>query len=221
MADFFPQALDEMNIPYDQKMIAQLERHVSEIELFNPVYKLVTGDIRVRHVLDSLSGYHEIRKIKGLCPSDSFTVADLGSGAGFPGIPLAIVMPDVHFTLVERMGRRAGFLRNVIAATGLSGRVDLIESDIKEVKRKFNLVVMRAFHPLCNIASEASALLAAGGSILAWKTTEDYLDHELAELEQKFPGRFSSSVTPVSVPGLDRPQKLCRLCLRQSVHIES
>ncbi|MCL2139316.1 MAG: class I SAM-dependent methyltransferase, partial [Treponema sp.] len=98
-----------------------LEQYLAEIERFNPSLSLVGTNDRhcliVRHILDSLAPLGIIfRAMNGSHAS----IADVGSGAGLPGIPLAITLPDVKFTLIERKNRRAGFLRNVCNILGLS-----------------------------------------------------------------------------------------------------
>lgn len=216
MADMLEEALVQLGISYRPEMLGQLRRHVSEIQLFNPAYKLVADsseDIWPRHVFDSLAAYGTIQKLAG---GKRLEIADLGSGAGFPGVPLAIVLPEHHFTLVERMARRVGFLRNVLAGTGLYGSVGLLQADVKQVKEKFDLVVMRAFHPLVDIAAESMNLLNPGGSILAYKGTEEYLADELQALEHAYPEQFEAKTIDVKVPYLEGRRTLC-LIKRKSI----
>ena len=110
--DILKNGLDEIGIKYSQDQFAKLELYISEVELWNNKYKLVGAigeQFIIKHVLDSLSAYPELKKITFK------TAADVGSGAGLPGIPLAIFFPEVHFTLIERSGRRSGFLRNIVS----------------------------------------------------------------------------------------------------------
>ena len=104
-----------------------LQKYIEEIELFNQAYGLVKvkdrDELIVKHILDSLAPLELITQLlkKSTCISlEPWQIADVGSGAGFPGIPLAAHLPSAEFTLIERMGRRAGFLRNCIAVLGLS-----------------------------------------------------------------------------------------------------
>ncbi|MDR2134356.1 MAG: class I SAM-dependent methyltransferase, partial [Treponema sp.] len=114
-----------------QTILELLERYIAEIELFNSAYGLVKVQDRreliVRHILDSLAPLGIIARLLAPPAGDAAAAgeapaaaavpraADVGSGAGLPGIPLAIAMPRVNFTLIERMKRRAGFLRNTLA----------------------------------------------------------------------------------------------------------
>ncbi len=94
------------------RILPLLERYIEEIELFNPAYGLVKvkdrRELIVKHILDSLAPIKIIRDLSK--NSISLKIADVGSGAGLPGIPLAVCLPNAAFTLIERMGRRAGFL---------------------------------------------------------------------------------------------------------------
>ncbi|MDR1058118.1 MAG: class I SAM-dependent methyltransferase, partial [Treponema sp.] len=110
--------INRVLISRKERIFFSLETYIAEIELFNPAYGLVgAGDRRelvIKHILDSLAPLGIIHRLLSAFPSP-YNIADAGSGAGLPGIPLAICLPDVSFTLIERMGRRAGFLRNTLA----------------------------------------------------------------------------------------------------------
>jgi len=102
-------------------------------------------------------------------PAD-VTVADLGSGAGLPGIPLALARPDLAVTLVEPLLRRTTFLTEVVAALGLS-RVEVVRSRGEELhgRRAFDVVTSRAVAPLEKLLRWSVPLVAAGGSVVAMK----------------------------------------------------
>jgi 16S rRNA (guanine527-N7)-methyltransferase len=137
------------------------------------------------------------------------TIADVGSGAGLPGIPLAIVMPTMEFTLIERMGRRAGFLRNIQAALGLSN-VSIEEAEMEKVRGRFDMVIFRAFRPLeSKIFKALSRLCATGGVLAAYKGRREKTENEIAALEKLQPdiaGRWS--ITPCPVPLLNEERHL-------------
>ena len=131
--------LERIGVPYSADSIDRIVAYVSEIMLFNPTYKLVgdkdPDEIIIRHVLDSAAAYPAF--MSHTLPGS--VIADLGSGAGFPGIVLSILMPDRHFVLVERMRRRAQFLSLAIARTGIKN-AECDERDLKEEKRVFDAV---------------------------------------------------------------------------------
>ena len=102
-------------------LVPKMEKYTNEIILFNSAYNLTNtsdfDEIAVNHILDSLSGVKIIKQLtetiisKGTEPS-KLKIADIGSGGGLPGIPLAAAMPQFNFTLVERMDKRCAFLEN-------------------------------------------------------------------------------------------------------------
>lgn len=95
-------------------------------------------------------------------------VLDLGSGAGIPGIPLAIARPDLSVTLVESMSRRTAFLHDVVAALGLDVRILTVRAEHADAGSA-DVVVARAVAPLARLVPLAVPLLCAGGRLLAIK----------------------------------------------------
>ncbi|MDR2054179.1 MAG: class I SAM-dependent methyltransferase, partial [Treponema sp.] len=120
-------------VPRLETVVTLLEKYIAEIELFNEAYGLVSargrGELVTRHILDSLAPLGIIAR--ALAGIEAPAIADAGSGAGLPGIPLAICLPSARVTLIERMGRRAGFLRNTLAILGLPG-LDVEEREIEK-----------------------------------------------------------------------------------------
>jgi 16S rRNA (guanine527-N7)-methyltransferase len=187
-----------------------LWNYIKEIELFNEAYGLVKVSSRkeliVKHILDSLAPLRLcVRffedKVLGT------TIADVGSGAGLPGIPLAICLPQAEFTLIERMGRRAGFLRNCIAVLGLANvRVEEVDLE-KALHGRFDLAVFRAFRPLTpDILKGLTAILKPGGILAAWKGRLESVREETAAVENFMPGRVET--IPLTVPFLEEERHL-------------
>lgn len=169
------------------ELMPLLERYIAEISLFNSKFDLVGtatyGDLVVRHILDSLAPWREIADCM-LSAGGHPAVADVGSGAGLPGLPLAAAFPQARFTLIERMSRRCAFLTNSAAMMGLQN-VTVLESEAERAPRAaFDLIVFRAFRPLDGaIYRTLAALLAPGGCLAAWKAKRDKIDAEMAALE--------------------------------------
>jgi 16S rRNA (guanine527-N7)-methyltransferase len=114
-----------------------------------------------RHVLNSVALVDQV-------PAAAHVV-DLGSGAGLPGIPLALARPDISVTLVEPMQRRVDFLREVVDELGLT-RVVITRARAEELPRgEADVVVARAVAPLTRLIPLALPLLRAGGRLLALK----------------------------------------------------
>ena len=196
-----------------EAVIRRLRAYIDEIELFNPALGLVgttdRDELVVRHILDSLAPLQVIRGLADACPPVSaglYRIADAGSGAGFPGIPLAIAMPDVRFTLIERMGRRTGFLENTVAALGLSN-VAVEQREVEKAERfRFDLVTFRAFRPLDPPMLKALfRLLAPGGVLAAYKAREEKVAQEMEAIASMV-GSWDATETPV--PFLDEPRRL-------------
>jgi 16S rRNA (guanine527-N7)-methyltransferase len=178
------------------KRVETLKRYISEIELWNPRYGLVAPgeDIVGRHVLDSLSGLESLRR---LAPRN---LADVGSGAGFPGIPLAIWLDDTEITLIERSGRRAGFLRNVVLSLGLS-HITVLEKPVEEVGAggsRFDVITFRAWSAIDEtLLKTLGGILAEDGVIAAYKGKIDVIEKELAGVSRQLESR---EIIPLTTP---------------------
>jgi 16S rRNA (guanine527-N7)-methyltransferase len=151
-----------------------------------------------KHLLDSLSVAPFLRGKR---------VADVGSGAGFPGITLAVVRPDVHFALVESTGKKCRFLEHVRDTLGL-GNVEVVQSRAESYQPeiRFDTVVARAVGPLVDLVRNAGPLVAGGGRLLAMKGR--YPEDELAK---RLNGWKVVAVHPLQVPGLDESRHVVEL----------
>lgn len=146
--------------------------------------------IAILHVADSLAALPAIaRGIEatagsGDVPSASARIVDLGSGAGFPGLPLAAALPATHVTLLDSVAKKTRFLAAAIEAAGLSGRARARSSRAEELAREPEergaaaVVTARAVGPLEDLVELAMPLLAPGGALVAWK--RGAIDDELA-----------------------------------------
>lgn len=202
-----------LGITFDSGQMAQINAYIAELELWNPTYKLVGAqgeELVTKHIIDCLSA---VPVMQGLLQSygPDAHIADLGSGAGLPGIPLAIALPDYRFTLVERMGRRVGFLRNALAICRLTERVDVLDKDLKEVGQTFGLITFRAFRPLYEILDLVRPILADDGVICAYKAQAEPLSEELEKVRTLCAGSWSHSLVDLKVPFLDAERMLCLL----------
>jgi 16S rRNA (guanine527-N7)-methyltransferase len=187
------------------KTCQSLVRLYDEISLFNPMYGLVNAsgeDLVVRHILDCLAPVAMMKSDKGV------RMADLGSGSGLPGLVLASAFEDRSFFLVERMGRRAGFLRNTIAVIGMSGRVNVIQKDLSEVRDTFDMITFRAFRQLKDIVSDLDRILVPGGRIYSYKSSEENIREELEVLQSYSGCRFEHDIVDYRVPMLDVTRRM-------------
>ena len=229
------EGLLKLGLETEGRPFSLLVKYIEEIELFNPSYGLVKvkdrEELIVKHILDSLS---PIGIFQGTAGAGSFSglqgkpavwqIADVGSGAGLPGIPLAIFMPHAEFTLIERMGRRAGFLRDVQALLGLSN-LKVEETEMEKLSKnrpaqnkdcpgRFNIIVFRAFKPLTPaILKSLFALLAPGGTLAAYKGRRESIEEEMAQVSRSVEKPEGSSfcsyeILPLEVPFLEEERHL-------------
>lgn len=208
MNELLTDGLKKLGIPGYEEKSELLSKYVGELMLFNPTLKLV-GDkdergIIIRHILDSASGYEVFANYT----KAGDTIADLGSGSGLPGIVLAIILEDRNFVLVERMQRRVGFLRGVVAKLKLQN-VRIQDKDIRDIDESYSAITCRAFHPLVDIASDSVKILADGGVAIMYKGQKKSVDAELKALASDY--SFSSTCIPLSVPNLNEERVMCVL----------
>jgi len=197
--------------PRGEEIISLLDRYKNEIELFNDIYGLVgTSDPKeliIRHILDSLAPLGIISRLLGgtTCPADRPKIADAGSGAGLPGIPLAIAMPDCDFTLIERMERRAGFLCGAKAVLALSN-ITVEEGELEKTQQgRFALITFRAFKPLePKLLKTLFNACAKGGVIAAYRGRTEKTRQEMAPLENA----CLWEAIPYTVPFLDESRHI-------------
>ena len=213
-------AVERLTAPRIETILSLLSAYITEIELYNAALSLVGTNDRQElisgHILDSLAPLALLIKRVYPC-ADRETqvtarpaVADVGSGAGLPGIPLAIVMPDVEFTLIERKGRRAGFLRNTITALNLAN-VFVEEAEMEKVKPgRFSVVTFRAFRPLePKIYKKLIRLCGKGACLAAYKGRREKTLAEASALEAALPDIAGQwELIPCPVPFLDKERHL-------------
>jgi len=198
-------------VPRREEIIARLANYIKEIELFNSAYGLVgtsdTNELIIKHILDSLAPLGIIiNLIKNINAKNTPQIADAGSGAGLPGIPLAIALPQCEFTLIERMGRRAGFLLNTKAVLPLSN-VNIEECELEKVESgRFNLVTFRAFKPLePKLLKTLFKVSASGSAIAAYKGRREKIEAEMQPLEKNCK---KWEIIPYSTPFLNEERHL-------------
>jgi len=218
------EGLKKLGLGADDRVLPLLSRYIKEIELFNPAYGLVKvkdrGELIVKHIFDSLAPVSLIRRLLSEKSSSErpWQIADVGSGAGLPGIPLAICIRDAEFTLIERTGRRAGFLRDAVAVLELTN-IRVEEAEMETVarlgERHFDVAVTRAFKSLDDaLTGKLFALLKQGGVIAAYKGRRQVIEEEMNRLLE-FAGKASGEILweciPVAVPFLDEERHLVLL----------
>lgn len=184
-------------------MAEKINGYIRELEMFNNAYNLVNAkdhdEIISAHILDSLAA---AKIIAGLANT---TVADIGSGGGLPGIPLAIAFPDLQFVLVERMAKRCAFLENVAAVLSLKN-VRVVQSELERVPSdEFDVTTFRAFRPLDeHFAMQLLRVTKHGGVLAAYKARRDAIETEMSAIKNIVP---LYDVVQLKVPYLEERER--------------
>jgi len=186
----------------DEARAAKLVAHLDLLDDWNTRMNLTAIRDRpaqlTKHLLDSLTVLPYLQGER---------IADVGSGAGFPGIPLAIVAPHRHFSLIESTGKKCRFLEHVRDTLELKN-VEVVQSRAESYKPevRFDTVLARAVGPIADLVRVAGPLVVGGGRLLAMKGR-----YPEAELAAKLNGWKVAAVHPLTVPGLGEERHLVEL----------
>lgn len=193
------QGIRELAIPADDNVLELLQAFIQLLEKWNKTYNLTAikqRDNMVRlHILDSLTA---LAFIKGQ------QVADIGTGAGLPGIPLAIFLPHTEFTLVDSSIKKTRFVQQAILELKLKN-VTILHSRVEDIQLQpiFSTIIMRAFVSLQNMLQLTQHLLSAHGILLAMQGRQP--NNELLTLTTPH------TIIPVHIPGVDTKRCLIQI----------
>lgn len=199
----------------------KLHAYIEEIQRWNPLYGLVNAEgeeLIIKHVLDSLAPWRAIETVLEQIDVEvpevegNAMVTDIGTGAGFPGIPLSIVLPHRRFRLVERLERRIRFLETTAALLSLHN-VAIHAGSVEFETEPFQCVVFRALKPFSDrkLFRFVWKNLVPGGAIIAYKGKAMSAKIELQDiLDDPHLGSFARNarIEPVWVPFLDEERCL-------------
>jgi len=197
------EGLAAMGIALDASAQARLVAYLRLIEKWNKVHNLTAvrepEQMVVLHLLDSLTVLPHVAGAR--------TLLDVGSGAGLPGIPLAIARPDLAVTLLDASHKKATFLRQAKAELALAN----VEVACERVEKwhpeaPFDIVVSRAFAELAEFVEQAKHLVAPGGTMLAMKGV-----HPFEEIAKVPSTHRVENVVELRVPTLDAQRHLVLL----------
>lgn len=184
-------------------LVTLLMRYVEELRGWNARIDLLAdaGEGLVpRHILDSLAGIPVIREWAFREPDGGLELADLGSGAGLPGIPLALTLPEARVVLVERSGRRAGFLRSTAAVLGLRN-TRVVQGRLEELDEgSVSNVVFRALSEMDGGLARQLRRICRRGAVCAYKGRRDAAVADAETLSAYF---SEVEVLPLQVPFLE------------------
>ena len=202
------------------KLSKLLNIYMRELKMFNASFNLVKvkddEELIVSHVLDSLSAwrffYNETKNTnEALLTSAPFYIADAGTGAGFPGVPLATLFIslgnlDVKLSLIERMQKRCTFLENVKAVLQLNN-TEIIESEAEKApQNKFDIVTCRAFRTLDkHILNTLLNLAKPKGKLFLYKAMEEKINEETELIKKE---GLNYKIEKLDVPFLKKERHL-------------
>jgi 16S rRNA (guanine527-N7)-methyltransferase len=181
-----------------------------EILLWNRRINLVSErsarEIVIRHFLDSLTPAPYLDRPEG-------ALIDLGSGGGFPGIPLRIALPGLHLSLIEASRKKSSFLSHVVRALRLDG-VDVIRERVEGLTAgealagRFDTLISRAAFKLPDLIRTASFFLKPGGQLIAMKGSDPQDEMEETERISEAAGMVFTACRAVRPPGADSLRKI-------------
>ena len=194
----------QLGVALDADMAERLLRLLDELRLWNRAYNLTAIEEReamvVTHLLDSLAAHADLAGER---------IADVGTGAGFPGLPLAIANPQRQFTLIDATAKKVRFVAHAARTLGLAN-VQAVQARAEAMhpEQPFDTILARAVGSLTELAQLAQPLARPGTRLLAYKGRRP--DAELASLPA---GWQLAGVRAVQIPGLDAERCLVTLVL--------
>jgi len=201
-AELLIEGARELRVPLRSEQIAALLKLIDELESANAQFNLTAirdrpGMLR-KHVLDSLSAHAFL---------GGGRIADIGTGAGFPGLPLAIASPARRFVLIEATGKKARFVERTSALLALRN-VEVVNARAEAYRpfERFDTVIARALSSLADFVAYAGHLCAPAGRLLAMKGKHP--DEEISALPKAF---RTAAVHRVKIPGLDDERHIVEL----------
>jgi len=196
------EALKNNDLMLDTHQVMQLKNYLQQLNHWNRAYNLtaITDPVEqvYKHIIDSLSIHDAIQGEK---------IADIGTGAGLPGIPLAIMFPEKHFTLIDSQHKRTLFLQHVLITLKLSN-ITVLHHRVERFQPSslFDTIVSRAFSSLHDFVEKTQHLLLENGEILAMKG-----EYPLDELQKIPRGFYAAEVKKLVIHGLQADRHLVRI----------
>lgn len=193
------------NIHLVGRQVLALGAYEKELMAWNEMFNLTAirdvEGIRTKHFLDSFSC---VLAWKANPPS---RLIDVGTGAGFPGIPLKILYPSMRLTLVESVGKKAAFCQHIVEALKLDGvdilntRAETVGQDLRH-REQYDWAVARAVANLSVLSEYLLPLVKVGGTMLAQKGESGPAEAQSAEKAMKLLGGKLQQLIPLNLPGV-------------------
>ena len=192
--------LAELHVSLSDAQVQGLLDYQNLIGKWTKVYNLTAvrdpAEMLTHHLLDSLAAVAPLQKHLQGRGLSAASLLDVGSGAGLPGVVLAICCPGLAVTCVDTVGKKAAFIKHVALALGLPNLSGL-HARVETITQPFDVICSRAFASLADFAGWSQAALAPGGVWMALKGK-----HPAEELAMLPPDVVMFHVEPLAVPGL-------------------
>ena len=192
--------LAELHVSLSDAQVQGLLDYQNLIGKWNKVYNLTAvrdpAEMLTHHLLDSLAAVAPLQKHLQGRGLSAASLLDVGSGAGLPGVVLAICCPGLAVTCVDTVGKKAAFIKHVALALGLPNLTGL-HARVETITQPFDVICSRAFASLADFAGWSQTALAPGGVWMALKGK-----HPAEELAMLPPDVAMFHVEPLAVPGL-------------------
>lgn len=207
--------LSELGIPYTEQMLEQLQTYYEMMVEKNKVMNLTAvtekDEVIAKHFLDSLcfAKVYLPKRKEGFSPR----IIDIGTGAGFPGIPLKIFFPEIQIVLLDSLQKRIHFLQDVVSKLNLEG-ISCIHGRAEELsgkaeyREKFDYAVSRAVARLASLSELCVPFVKAGGQFLAYKSEGATEEIEEAGEALSTLGCKKVDILSYTIPESDLPRKL-------------
>jgi 16S rRNA (guanine527-N7)-methyltransferase len=195
-----------LGVPLNAGQIAAFKAYERELLEWNQRFNLTSitdpAQIRTKHFLDSLSCWLAMRE------NPPGRMVDVGAGAGFPGLPLKILQPQLELTLVESTAKKAGFIEHIVQVLGLRNVTVLAKraedvGHMAEHRAAYDWVVARALAPMPVLAEYLLPLAKIGGGVVAQKGKDASAEVAAADAAISKLGGQVGELLKVDVPGLD------------------
>lgn len=224
--DLFQTSLKEISVALTEQQYDQFDRYYGLLAEWNKVMNL-TGitqydEVVLKHFVDSLAIQKAVVEIagrqKGLDLAGPIRIIDVGTGAGFPGVPLKIAFPDTQVTLLDSLQKRVRFLREVIAQleltdiTAIHGRAEDFARQ-PEYREQYMLGVSRAVANLATLSEYVLPFVRTGGYFIAYKSGEIDLEVEAAKKAVSVLGGEICQVYRFALPNTDIERSF--VCIRK------
>ncbi len=201
--------LHRLGMGGDGRLRDRLQRFAALIEAANPVYRLVAADRRrlvSHHLLDSLAAVPALREVEPRA-----TLLDVGSGAGLPGVPLALALAGTRVILVERSARRAAFLNHVCRELAPAELAVVARPLADAALAPVDIVTWRAVAPLARLLPDLLPVLHARSTVALYQGTAATVRRELKAAREVAGELLRVQVARLAVPHLDAERHLVLL----------